>query len=109
MSITKGIAYKTTDGTWFDTEQGAKDHEFEIAIREWWDENVLPLNDSETIDIMIEQRMKLLTIWKLLNGGSTVIDNLPAPFFQPQPQAPLAPSTQPAANATVIPLLGVFE
>ncbi len=87
--VEKYQAWRSADGELFDSEQEAKDHEFTVTLATWFkarfpDPGVDGEPGTAFWNAMLEDRMKLLPIFKLLNGGST----LTAPT--PQPERPSA-------------------
>ncbi len=77
MMIRSVPAWLTTDGKLFEKEDDAKAYEFEQALRAWVAEqrqgNVTAVDWSEEhLATIVQERAKLLTIFKLLNGGPAV-------------------------------------
>lgn len=92
-------AYRAKDGSLFAEEQAAKDHDFGLAFTAWWDSCSFA-NVSDVLNSIMDERMKLLPIFKLLNGGSNIV-----PIYTPplERAVPLAGS---AAVAEVAQLMG---
>lgn len=91
MGIEVVRAFETSDGDIFKTEQEAKDHEFECAIKEWIAHVDLAIASTpeQILAVIFEDRAKLLPIFKLLNGGNPII-------LSPRP--PVTPAPEDAAN-----------
>lgn len=77
-------AWRSSDGKLFELEDEAKAHEFELAFRAWarsgLDAGEKDFTDPQMIGFInriIEDRMKLLPIFKGLNGGNGL--SVPAP------------------------------
>lgn len=77
--IDKVPAYRTNDGQLFEKEQDAKDHEFELAFDVWFKSVTegFDVTQKNTLDdikmVILDERAKLLPIFKLLNGGNPVV------------------------------------
>lgn len=76
----KVAAYRTSDGTLFETEQAAKDHEFQITLTVWWEAQDFEADKAtgavfpdRIYTLIMADRMKLLPIFKLLNGGNPIV------------------------------------
>ena len=70
MPISDAKSFKTSDGRLFEDRDMAKDAEFSHQFKAWWDAKGLP--DGPIYNQIVEDRHKLLLIWKELNGGSTI-------------------------------------
>jgi hypothetical protein len=73
----KVTAWQAADGTLYASESDAKDHDFKSALAVWFrDRFPSPGCDGEPgtafFGALIDDRMKLLPIFKLLNGGTPV-------------------------------------
>lgn len=75
--VEKFSGWIASDGRLFKTEDEAKSHEFEEAFYAWACERFgvkgndpLPAEMDALYEAIVEDRMKLLPIFKLLNGGS---------------------------------------
>jgi hypothetical protein len=66
----KVTAWRALDGELFETEDDAKSYDFEKGFNGWMDENFdkLPRDAGAFKAIVMRDRMKLLGIFKLLNG-----------------------------------------
>lgn len=84
MEIEKLPGFRV-NGQMFDSEQAAKDHLFEIRLKEWWDGAVCTeLAPDTVIARILADRMKLLPIFKLLKDGNPVTAPRPvAPEIEP--------------------------
>lgn len=80
MTIETVRAFKASDGKLFESEQDAKDHEFELALAAWW-RSCEFTHPADVLTAIMDERMKLLPIFKLLNGGNGIV-------LRPMPQAP---------------------
>lgn len=84
--MNKVSAWRTSDGVLFEDEESAKTHEFQSALSVWFlaqfpnqDEGCLP---EKFWDALLEDRNKLLTIFKHLNGGNPITAPTPLPERQ---------------------------
>ncbi len=68
----KVTAWKAIDGQLFETEDDAKAHDFDKAFSDWMAESFAkwPPDVPAFKDVVMRDRMKLLSIFKLLNGGN---------------------------------------
>ncbi len=68
----KVTAWKAMDGQLFETEDDAKSHDFDKAFSGWLAESfeTWPNDATAFKAAVIRDRMKLLGIFKLLNGGT---------------------------------------
>lgn len=85
----KVSAWQASDGTIYMVEQDAKDRDFEIALRAWAEDyyntprdDPLSEHAEQIVASMIAERMNLLPIFKILNGGNTLA--LPPRTEEPQ-------------------------
>lgn len=84
MTIEKVPAWRTSDGQYFEKQDDAKAHEFELQFREYWKMLKVDMLKSDDDDVLvddignriIDDKDKLLPIFKLLNGGMA-IEGLP--------------------------------
>jgi hypothetical protein len=84
----KVTAWQASDGTLHQTEQCAKDKDFQLALDAWMEAKFKftrgddDLCDQDrgylrVIDAIVEDRMKLLQIFKMLNGESGSFEAYP--------------------------------
>lgn len=80
MMAEKVIAWKSSDGEMFENEDDAKAHDFETELMTWvnkhspFPSNTQPFTTILSfVDAMVEDRMALLKIFKLLNGGNPIV------------------------------------
>lgn len=78
--------YRAKGGPIFDTEQEAKDWEFNAHFLAWWNSCEFQ-QPSDVLRAILDEKMKLLPIFKMLNGNAIAPLNTP-----PVPPKPI-PST----------------